>query len=83
VIKHLKSRPKVISIETHGKYYVNPFIKQIEEWMQKENYTVWYKDRSDTIFIKSGFLEPTLGEQIATFLALARIRWKKIKRIFK
>jgi FkbM family methyltransferase len=83
VIKHLISRPNVISIETHGKYYVNPFIKKIEEWMQKENYIVWYKDRSDTIFIKSGLLEPTLGERISTFLALSRIRWKKIKRVFK
>lgn len=83
VVKHLKSRPKVISIETHGKYYVNPFIKQIEMWMQTENYKVWYKDRSDTIYIKSGLLEPTLGERISTFLALSRIRWKKMKRIFK
>ena len=83
VIKHLKSRPNVISIETHGKYYINPFINEIKAWMEKENYAVWYKDRSDTIFIRSEFLEPTLGERISTFLALARIRWKKIKKIFK
>jgi len=83
VIKHLKSRPKVISIETHGKYYVNPFIKEIEAWLVKENYITWYKDRSDTIYVKNGLLNPSFSENVTTFLTLAKIRWKKFKRIFK
>jgi hypothetical protein len=28
-LKNLKSRPKVISLETHGKYYTNAYIKEI------------------------------------------------------
>lgn len=83
VIKHLKSRPNVISIETHGKYYTNPFILEIEGWLKKEGYTTWYKDRSDTVYIKDGFVVSTMGEKISTSLTLARIRWKKFKRIFK
>jgi FkbM family methyltransferase len=83
VIKHLKSRPNVISIETHGKYYTNPFIKEIEESLEKKGYITWYKDRSDTVYIKEAFLVPTMGEKISTSLTLARIRWKKFKRIFK
>jgi len=83
VIKHLKSRPKVISIETHGKYYVNPFIKEIEAWLVKENYTAWYKDRSDTVYVKNGLLTPTFAENATTLLTLSKIRWKKFKRIFK
>lgn len=83
VIKHLKSRPKVISIETHGKYYINPFIKEIEAWLTRENYITWYKDRSDTIYVKNGLLNPSFSENVTTFLTLTKIRWKKFKRIFK
>jgi FkbM family methyltransferase len=83
VIKHLKSRPNVISIETHGKYYTNPFFKEIEDWMQHEGYNTWYKDRSDTVYIKNGFVTSTFGERVTTHLTLSKIRWKKFKRIFK
>lgn len=34
VIQNMISRPTVISIETGTKSYVNPFIKEIKEWMQ-------------------------------------------------
>jgi FkbM family methyltransferase len=83
VIKHLVSRPNVISIETHGKYYTNPFIKEIESWMLQENYVTWYKDLSDTVFIKKDLLEPDLSEIVSTRLALLKMGWKKFKRIFK
>jgi FkbM family methyltransferase len=83
VVKHLISRPNVVSIETHGKYYTNPFIKEIESWMMQENYTIWYKDLSDTVFIKKGFLQPDFSEAISTRLALLKLSWKKFKRIFK
>jgi FkbM family methyltransferase len=83
VIKHMVSRPPVISIETHGKYYTNPFIKEIESWMLCENYVVWYKDLSDTVFIKKDFLQPDLSEAVGTRLAQMKLSWKKFKRIFK
>ena len=83
VIKHLVSRPNVISIETHGKYYTNPFMKEIESWMFKENYVIWYKDLSDTVFIKKDFLKPDISEIVSTRLALLNVSWKKFKRIFK
>lgn len=83
VIKHLVSRPNVISIETHGKYYTNPYIKEIESWMLRENYVPWYKDLSDTVFIKKDFLKPLLSEILSTRLAILKLSWKKFKRIFK
>jgi Methyltransferase FkbM domain len=83
VIKHMVSRPNVISIETHGKYYTNPFIKEIESWMNQENYTIWYKDLSDTVFIKNSFLQPDFSDQVITRLALLKLTWKKFKRNFK
>jgi FkbM family methyltransferase len=83
VIKHMISRPRVISVETHGKYYTNPFIKEIEAWMGKENYVTWYKDLSDTVFIKKDLLQPDFSEKLITRLTLLKLGWKKFKRIFK
>ncbi len=36
VLKYLKSRPLVISVETHGKSYLNPFFGEISAWMEGE-----------------------------------------------
>lgn len=57
VIKHLVSRPDVISIETHWKNYSNPFLKEIYDWMTENDYGVWYKDKSDTVFYKKNLFE--------------------------
>lgn len=51
VLRHLKSKPNLISIETHGKYYLNPKLSDIKNWMKERNYVVWYKDKSDTVFV--------------------------------
>jgi FkbM family methyltransferase len=83
VIKHLKSHPAIISIETHGKYYTNPFINEIIAWMQKENYVIWYKDRSDTVFVRKDIFLPNKRDKLNTTLSEWRLRFKKIKRIFK
>lgn len=50
VLQHLVSRPAVISVETHGKRYQNPFAHEISAWMQQEGYGAWYHDDSDTVF---------------------------------
>lgn len=83
VLKNLVSRPKVISIETHGKYYTNPFITEITAWLQKENYDTWYKDSSDTVFIQKNLLTPLLSERLGTWVASWKTQWKKFKRNFK
>jgi FkbM family methyltransferase len=83
VIKHLVSKPKVISIETHGKYYTNPFISEISNWMSRMGYRIWYKDASDTIYVNADNFSPTLTDRLETKLTELRISWKKFKRIFK
>ncbi|MEO8765119.1 MAG: FkbM family methyltransferase [Ginsengibacter sp.] len=82
-IKHLKSRPAVISVETHGKYYTNPFITEITNWMTRENYVSWYKDASDTIFVRKDIFLPNFNDKIDTRIAEYKLVWKKFKRIFK
>jgi FkbM family methyltransferase len=60
VLQTLRSRPAVISLETHGKKYRNPFYREIGLWMKNNKYKLWYMDRSDSVFIKKdipvGFL---------------------------
>ncbi len=52
VLETMKSHPAVISLETHGKRYTNPFIDKIDEWIQRHSYKVWYRDKSDTVYIR-------------------------------
>jgi FkbM family methyltransferase len=52
VISHLVSRPLVISVETGWKRYTNPFLKEIKGWMDREGYYLWYRDGSDTVFLR-------------------------------
>lgn len=33
VLRHLRSCPTVLSVETHGKRYVNLFMAEITQWM--------------------------------------------------
>jgi FkbM family methyltransferase len=53
VLEHLVSRPIVISLETHGKAYTNPYLKHITGWMSENGYRVWYRDKSDTVFVRT------------------------------
>jgi len=83
VIKNLTSRPKIISVETHGKYYTNPFLQEIYNWMDENQYIAWYKDDSDTVFVKKGITRPTLADRMITVLSKSKILFKKFKRLFK
>ncbi|CAN5572743.1 hypothetical protein BH23BAC1_BH23BAC1_11210 [soil metagenome] len=83
VLKYLTSRPSVISLETHGKYYTNAFIDEIKDWMRMNEYKVWYKDGSDTVFIKNNIFDLTLGEKLAIHLQNLKIRLIKLKKVFR
>ena len=54
VIKHMKNRPKIISLETHSSVneYRNPYLKEIKEWLERNGYDILYVGVSDTIYIK-------------------------------
>lgn len=57
VLKHLRSRPAVISLETHGRRYVNPHLREIESWAGENGYGAWYRDASDTV-LRRGWTLP-------------------------
>lgn len=83
VLKHLRSAPKVLSVETHGKYYTNPYIREILAWLREHEYELWYRDGSDSVFIKRGLFKVSAADKMERFLADAKTRWKKVKRNFK
>jgi FkbM family methyltransferase len=82
VLKNMLSRPKIISIETHGKFYQNPYLTEINNWMADYGYIIWYKDKSDTIFIKQGLFKITFGENIALKKSNLFIIWRRFKKNF-
>lgn len=64
VLKHLASRPAVLSIELRGKRYVNPFFKEITAWLQARGYVPWFIDRSDQVFVQPGVIHVSVLERV-------------------
>ena len=82
-LKTMLSRPKIISLETHGKFYVNPFIQQIKHWIRQENYKVWYKTNSDTIYIKKDLFFLTVMDKIKLCIMNGYIVFRRVKKNYK
>jgi FkbM family methyltransferase len=54
VIRYMLSRPQLICLETHspsGKYE-NPFLSEINAWMDKNAYQIIERDHSDTVWFR-------------------------------
>ena len=84
VIKYMTSRPDVVSIETHGAAYVNPNIDHIEKWMADNDYVAWFKDKSDTVYVRPGRIAVTLADKLALAWKDLGIRFRRFrKRQFK
>jgi len=83
VLKYMKSRPKVISIETHGKYYINPNIDKINKWMADNNYLIWYLEDSDTVFIKNGLIKISMVEKFHVLFKRFKLSLKRKKKLLK
>ncbi|MCH8028298.1 MAG: FkbM family methyltransferase [candidate division Zixibacteria bacterium] len=82
VIKHMTSRPAVISIETHGGMYVNPYLDKLQQWMDDNNYVLWYKDKSDSVFVLSGTISVSFIDRIRHRISNLTIAFKARKKRF-
>jgi FkbM family methyltransferase len=86
VLKFLMSRPLIISVETHGKSYLNPFYKEITGWMAANGYERWWLDKTDTVYYKKGAFTVSTGEklQLAAMDAYVKFRRarKKVGKLF-
>lgn len=87
VIKHMKSRPAIISLETHGAAYVNHYLDEILSWMRQHDYRVWYKDKTDSVFARRDRIEVTFADTLRLacmnrYIALRRQR-RRFNRFFR
>ena len=80
VIKNLVSRPAIISIETHGALYRNPNMDKIRAWMDVNDYQIWYKDRSDSIFVRKGVFDITLIDRACYLLHEIYLGFRILKK---
>lgn len=80
VIKNMRSRPTIISLETHGGMYVNPYLKELIEWLRKNNYVLWYKDKSDSVFVLQDTIPVTVFDKIIIFKSNVLIAFKSKKK---
>jgi FkbM family methyltransferase len=82
VIQNLVSRPLIISVEMHGKSYVNPFHRDIAAWMTREGYDKWYMNKTDIIYYKRGAFSITTGEKLRLRLMDAYVRFRRSRKRF-
>lgn len=68
VLKHMKSRPAVISLETHGGAYVNPHYQDIVQWMTLNDYVLWYKGRCDSVYARRDKVKITLLDRLRNLM---------------
>jgi len=83
VIDKMQSRPKIISVETHSKEYVNPNIGLINKWMKSNSYIMWYQDLSDTVYVQANLFNRDLADKLETGYSRGRVKWKKFKQRVK
>lgn len=59
VLSRMRSRPRVLAIETQSRDYVNPQLGAISDWLVREGYKVWFRNDTDTVFVRGQ--RPKLG----------------------
>lgn len=52
ILSRMRSRPKVVAIETQSRDYCNPHLGAITDWMVENGYAVWIWNNTDTVFFK-------------------------------
>lgn len=83
VLNKMISRPDVISLETHGAIYVNPYVKQILNWMRKNNYMLWYKNNNDSVFVKENSLKLTTADRFYLIVKYFHLLIRGIRKRLK
>lgn|GEM_PF-330447 len=83
VLSYMKSLPKVVSVETHGKYYTNPYIDKIRAFMFGNGYKEWFMDKSDTVYLNENAARVTLPEKLKLTIMKFRIFASRLKRYLR
>ena len=83
VLKHMVSRPSVISVETHSALYRNPYLGEITRWMEANGYVLLYKATSDSVFVKRGVVAVGLRDRVAQASVEVYLRCKRAAKRVK
>jgi FkbM family methyltransferase len=79
-LQHLRSRPAVISVETHGARYRNPHRAEIEAWMAREGYEAWYLDRTDTVYVRPDRIPLTALDRLRRGTRRAAVALRRLRK---
>jgi len=80
VLKYMKSRPAIISLETHGKVYSNPYLSEINGWMAANGYKRWFINRTDTIYYREGALAPDWKDAFQLWWRETGVKLRKVRK---
>lgn len=83
VIRKLRSRPRVITLETHGARYRNPYLAEIEEWMSANGYRLLYRNTSDSTYVSEGAIRITAGDRIGQLLTRVYLGYRSLAKSMK
>ena len=64
----------------HMVLYVNPFKNEINNWMKAEGYMIWYKDNSDTVYVKKGIIKVTIMEGAFVLLKDIHLSLRRLEK---
>jgi FkbM family methyltransferase len=81
VIKNMISRPSILSIETHGGAYKNPYLSELQEWLKSNNYKLWYMDKSDSVYVLKGAIKISNLDNAMLFLSKTQEKLKSVKKM--
>ena len=70
----------MLSLETHGKRYVNPYMSEITDWLARNGYEPWFVDKSDTVYVRRGVFPVTGREHLRRRWAEAGLAWGRFRR---
>ncbi|MBU1108740.1 MAG: FkbM family methyltransferase [Candidatus Riflebacteria bacterium] len=83
VLKTMASRPAVISLETHGAAYTNPYINEINNWMSENAYKTWYKTGADTVFVRPSVIKASSGDRLTLKIANIYLEFHRLRKTLK
>ncbi len=90
VLQHMKSRPKVLSLEIRASSYQNPRLHEIQNWLRENDYKLWFHNDTDSVFIR-GNPSFTISQKFYYGVLNFRTNWeqgyqkqkKKIRQLLK
>jgi len=74
-------------VETHGKSYLNPFYREITDWMDANGYERWWLNRTDTVYYRRGGFSVSSAEKLRLTLMDLYVKFrrgrKRVERFFR